>query len=119
VLVTSLSVEVITWENVKLAGGLNWIYRVFLICWARLRMAGNEVELPTLTSYIAGRPSICGLTPQHILRALLRYSGRIVEIIEHQVHVGLLLCLQVAHEVLAVAIHGDLDSTSGHVGCSA
>ena len=50
VLVTSLGVEVIRGENVKLAGGFNWIYWVFLIGWARLCVAGHEVELPTLAS---------------------------------------------------------------------
>ena len=48
--VTSLSVEVIARVNVKLAGSFDWIYRVLLISWARLRMVGNECDVPTFTS---------------------------------------------------------------------
>ena len=47
---TSLGIEVIGRENVKLAGGFNWIHWVYLIGWARLCMAGHEIELPTLAS---------------------------------------------------------------------
>ena len=48
--VTSIGVEVITWVYVKLARSFNWIYRVLLISWARLCMAGNECDVPTFTS---------------------------------------------------------------------